>query len=139
MSAVTTCFLIEDDDEDQEIFMLALQRANASVRCVTASNGAEAIDKLTHSEQVVDIIFLDLNMPLMNGKQFLHELKKRQSLQDIPVVIYTTSSEPADREETLRLGVKDFITKPTYISDLVKILSEYFPKADESKKNMPSS
>ena len=91
-----------------------------------AGNGMEAIEKLTSTDQVVDIIFLDLNMPLMNGKQFLRERKKYSSLEHIPVVIYSTSSELADKEETISLGAPDFITKPTYIADLVKVLSKFF-------------
>jgi len=126
MSAVKTCFLVEDDEEDQEIFLLALKHANESVKCIIAGNGLEAIEKLTNTDQVVDIIFLDLNMPLMNGKQFLRERKKYSSLEHIPVVIYSTSSELADKEETLNLGARDFITKPTYIADLVKVLSKFF-------------
>ena len=128
MSALKTCFLVEDDEEDQEIFLLALKHVNESVSCMIAGNGMEAIEKLTSTDQVVDIIFLDLNMPLMNGKQFLRERKKYSSIEHIPVVIYSTSSELADKEETISLGARDFITKPTYIADLVKVLSKFFSK-----------
>jgi len=126
MSALKTCFLVEDDEEDQEIFLLALKHVNESVKCIMAGNGVEAITMLINTAEAVDIIFLDLNMPLMNGKQFLRERKKYSSLANIPVIIYSTSSEPADKDEALSLGARDFITKPTYIADLVKVLSRFF-------------
>lgn len=128
MSANKTCFLVDDDEEDQEIFLIALKHVNESVRCFIAGNGVEAIKMLITTDQVIDIIFLDLNMPLMNGKQFLRERKKYSSLERIPVIIYSTSSELADKEETISLGAQDFITKPTYITDLVSVLSKYFSK-----------
>lgn len=129
MSATRTCFLVDDDEEDQEIFLIALKHVNESVKCLTAGNGREAIEILNSTDQVVDIIFLDLNMPLMNGKQFLRERKKYSSLEHIPVVIFSTSSELADKEETIQLGAQDFITKPSYIADLVSVLSKFFPRS----------
>jgi CheY-like chemotaxis protein len=68
------------------------------------------------------MIFLDLNMPMMNGKEFLQELKKTESFGQIPVIIYTTSSRPEDREQSLQLGASDFLVKPNNYRSLCEQL-----------------
>src|SRR3954447_10691318 len=113
---VKTCFLIDDDIDDQEIFELALKKVDDSIDCVFANDGAEALQKFMNDESFMpDIIFLDLNMPQMNGKQCLSEIKKISRLQHIPVIIYTTTRSDADATETKMLGALDFITKPASI------------------------
>jgi CheY-like chemotaxis protein len=122
-----TCFLIDDDEDDQEIFTLALREADASIRCVTANDGVEALTRLTGDKTFIpDYIFLDLNMPLMNGKECLREIRKHTHLRDVPVIIFSTSSEPHEIEETRRLGANEFITKPPLISSLSRQLAEFF-------------
>ena len=129
MAIDMACFLIDDDEDDREIFTLALEDANRSYKCITAVNGKDALEKL-HADQtfIPDFIFLDLNMPVMNGKQFLKEIKTIPRLAHIPVVIYTTSSYEKDIEETKQLGATHYIVKPSSIDTLTKILSELFQK-----------
>ena len=98
MSKIDLLFLIDDDPDDQHVFAEALSEIDGSVSLLTASNGLEALETLRKgSSRLPDLIFLDLNMPKMNGKQFLKELKSEPNLQDIPVVIYTTSSAKTDK------------------------------------------
>src|ERR1700712_889169 len=120
------CFLIDDDKDDQEIFMLALEDMNIQVSCFTANDGNEALLKFAQDETFLpDYIFLDLNMPRINGKQCLIEIKKIDHLKDVPVIIYSTSSAQKDKMETEMLGATAFITKPSSISEFTKILSTY--------------
>lgn len=127
MESYITCFLVDDDIDDQEIFALALERVDIAIRCTVANDGIEALEKLRGNELFMpQYIFLDLNMPRVNGKQCLAEIKKDSRLGHIPVIIYSTSSDPRDVEETRQLGAAAFITKPSKISDLVRILSEFF-------------
>lgn len=119
-----TCFLIDDDADDQEIFLSVLETISPSVHCITAINGREAIQKLTAEEEKPDLIFLDLNMPLMNGKQFLEACHMLEDCKQIPVIILTTSSDDKTRQEAMRLGARDFITKPDKYSDWSKIIEE---------------
>jgi len=100
---------------------MALAEIDQSMFCVTAKNGLEALEKLKSTEFRPDFIFLDLNMPRMNGKQFLREWL-RISDPTIPVVIYSTSGEDRDVEETKALGAIAFIIKPPRINDLVSSL-----------------
>lgn len=116
--------MIDDDADDQEIFLSVLEDMDPSVHCITACNGQEAIQKLTEEKVRPDLIFLDLNMPLMNGKQFLIACNLIDDCKEIPVIILTTSSDKKSREETLQLGARDYITKPDKYSAWGKIIQE---------------
>ncbi len=119
-----TCFLIDDDPDDQEIFLSVLDSIDPSVKCLTAMNGQEAIKKLGSAEVKPDLIFLDLNMPLMNGKQFLVARNLLVECRHIPVIILTTSSDRSSMEETRQLGAKDYITKPDKFSAWGQVIKE---------------
>lgn len=120
-----TCFLIDDDDDDQEIFSMALSNIDDAIDCVTANDGIDALNKLSSDNTFIpDFIFLDLNMVRMNGRECLVEIKKIQRLQKVPVIIYSTSSEQKDISETKRLGATDYIVKPPSMTQLEKRLEQ---------------
>ncbi|MGV3560218.1 response regulator [Larkinella arboricola] len=124
MNEPVTCFLIDDDEDDQELFTLALKKVDPSLTCVVADDCGEALKKLRQEENFwPQYIFLDLNMPRMHGKQCLIELKKIARIKHIPIIIYSTSSEPKDIQETKALGAADFLTKPPLISTLTARLA----------------
>jgi CheY-like chemotaxis protein len=114
--------LIDDDEDDQEIFLTALGAVSGSIVCTTISSAREALQKLTGKMVTADLIFLDLNMPIMNGQQFLTEIKKNDALKDIPVIVFSTSSHSGMARDAKDLGAHDFITKPDKFNDLVNIL-----------------
>jgi CheY-like chemotaxis protein len=89
---------------------------------MTATNGYEALELLAIANTLPDYIFVDLNMPRMGGMQFLKEIKQHDTLKNIPVIIYSTSSNPADIAKTKELGAVSFITKPSRSSELCKLL-----------------
>ena len=122
----TTCLVVDDDEDDKEIFSLALNEANPDIQCVMASDGLEALAMLNRDNFLPDYIFLDLNMPLMSGKECLAEIRKRPELMHIPVIIFSTSSSQRDILDTHALGASSFITKPPLISTLAERLSEVF-------------
>jgi len=99
-----------------------LQGVNPWIDFVSAGDGYEALKLLKMQTNKPDVIFLDLNMPRMGGKECLEALKKDMHLQDIPVIMYTTSSRSKDIEETMQKGAVCFITKPTNIKELKNIL-----------------
>lgn len=86
--------LVDDDPDDQLIFKDALGELGEDVGCATASNGREALAYLQKMPPP-EVIFLDLNMPVMNGFDFLMHIKDNPLLRKIPIVIYTTSDHPA--------------------------------------------
>ena len=125
----TTAFLIDDDTDDQELFSYAMEKADNSVQCVFANDGVNAIEKINSEKDFIpDYIFIDMNMPRMNGQQCLKELKKIDRLKNIPVFMYSTSAVPSEIEENLKLGATDFILKPTDIKDLTVILGKILSK-----------
>ena len=114
--------LIDDDDDDQEIFVKALADISDSVACSVYSNAQKALQDLIEKKINPDVIFLDLNMPIMNGHQFLIEVKKAENLKSIPVIIFSTSSHIHTIELSKELGAHDFITKPNNFDNLITIL-----------------
>lgn len=118
-------FIADDDQDDQELFIGALQQIDESCTCITAFNGEEAIQKLAAAEMdLPDIIFLDLNMPKINGKQCLAKIKASPALQHIPVIIYSTSADTREMQETEQLGAAFFLQKPNRFNDLCMALEK---------------
>jgi CheY-like chemotaxis protein len=123
------CLFIDDDIDDQEIFSFAVKDLNKPVNLVTAGDGLEALEILKADQTFIpDCIFLDLNMPRMNGKECLPEIRKLPWLKDVPIIIYTTSSEERDKSDTRRLGASDFMTKESSIQLLKNALDRVFQK-----------
>jgi len=126
MTTPIRCLIAEDDVDDQEIFSIAIQELDDPYDCTYTLNGIDALEHLTNGMLLPDYIFLDLNMPRMNGIQCLEEIKKQPRLSHIPVVIYSTSSGQCFIDDALLHGAVTFITKPSRISDLVSILKDFF-------------
>ena len=105
-------FLVDDDIDDQLFFTDALKEIDESIQCDIANNGKDALERLKNLLLLPDILFLDLNMPFMNGYECLSQLKNETRLAGIPVVIFTTSNDPKDVEITHQLGADVFLSKP---------------------------
>lgn len=119
-----TILLADDDNDDAEIFREALHNVDPSVVFNRFDTGAGVFDYLNDSTNTRPaIIFLDLNMPEMNGWQCLAKLKNVQQYADIPVIIYTTSSNPRDFEIARDLNAHGLITKPSNPRVLENILA----------------
>lgn len=118
-------FLLADDDhDDAELFAEALESIDASVTFHHVEDGQAVFTLLNTLGTKPDIIFLDLNMPAMNGWQCLTRLKNDIYLKHIPVVMYSTSSNPRDKEIALELGAHGFITKPSDFKLLKQMLHD---------------
>ena len=116
--------LVDDDKDDRETFQDAFNELNSNNVLMTFKNGLEAIDYLNAIEDVPDIIFLDLNMPIMGGLETLREIRKNKRYKLLSVVIYSTSSSEKDIEETLVAGANIYITKPTNYRVLKDMLTK---------------
>jgi CheY-like chemotaxis protein len=124
MQKIKSVFIVDDDIDDREIFVEAIARIDPDIKCYTARDGEDALTILGNNHiGVPEIIFLDLNMPRMDGRQMLIELKKDAVLKNIPVVIYSTSNSKKDMDETLALGAKRFLAKPSEFGELCTLLS----------------
>lgn len=126
--------LVDDDEDDREFFLQVMEEVLPDVTCETAANGKIALDKLNTTHQRPDLIFLDLNMPLMNGRQFLREIRNYKHLTEIPVVILSTSSDAQTISETIALGAKHFITKPDLLHGWDIALRGFFDNIEKYLK-----
>ncbi|MEP2936109.1 MAG: response regulator [Gilvibacter sp.] len=117
--------------EDDKIETMKLERAMSTLayehEVVTAQNGEIALDYLKETDQLPSIIFLDLNMPKINGIEFLKLLKKDDRLRYLPTVILTTSDNRKDVLECYKTGVAGYILKPlkydAYVSKIEKVVN----------------
>ena len=118
-------FLLADDDsDDAELFGEALTGINPRVEFYHVENGKRLLEFLSSKQdRKPDIIFLDLNMPEISGWQCLTRLKNETVYKDIPVIIYSTSSNPLDKKTAIELGASGFLTKPSNFKLLVKLLN----------------
>ncbi len=124
MTKAKNFLLIDDDPDDQEFFLEAVKEVDNSIQCQAINTCEEALHLLANNTPVLpDIIFLDLNMPRMDGKTCLAEIKKIDKARHIPVVIYSTSSLKKDIEDTKKLGAVYFLTKPSVFSELCNSIS----------------
>ena len=117
---------VDDDQEDREFFCDALREIDPSITCLVAGSGMEALALLENRSSLPDFIFLDINMPMMDGKQCLKALKSIPHLQAIPVIMYSTSTDTREIKECYRLGAVDFLIKPHSYDKLVNDLTSIF-------------
>lgn len=122
--AMKNIYIADDDIDDIEFFQEALAQVNDSAVLASGKNGVELMKKLLYPElPVPEIIFLDINMPLMNGLECLKEIKQHLHLKDIPVVMYTTSALSGTIELAYRLGANLLVEKPSEFEALKNLLA----------------
>jgi CheY-like chemotaxis protein len=119
--------LADDDKEDQELFQEALNETNIPSELTIVNNGKALMEHLKDPELPnPDIIFIDINMPVKNGKQALAEIKADENLKDIPTVMLSTSKNEKEVEETFQAGANLYVPKPNSFSSLIAILKKVF-------------
>ncbi len=115
--------LVEDDRVDIMTIIRALKEINVGNPLVSKENGEEALAHLHNSDNEKPcIILLDLNMPIMNGIEFLQKVKQDHLLKRIPVVVLTTSEEQQDKMSSFNLGVAGYMAKPVDYQQFVAMM-----------------
>lgn len=115
--------LVEDDQVDTMTVIRALKEIHVTNRLVHLENGEEAVSYLRDPESEKPcIILLDLNMPIMNGIEFLQVVKHDDHLRRIPVVVLTTSEEQQDKVNSFNMGVAGYMTKPVDYRQFVEVM-----------------
>lgn len=135
MRLIKTRFLIADDDtDDASLFCEALYHiAPRKMHCLKVENGEELFQFLSHEGRLMpEVIFLDINMPVINGWQCLARLKSDLNYRHIPAIIYTTSSAKRDVELAYDLGAMLFVTKPEDFEELCAILNVFATNEEAS-------
>jgi CheY-like chemotaxis protein len=113
---------VDDDPEDIEIFIEAVKETDGSIKCLVAQNGREAMDIL-HADLIPEFVFLDINMPVINGKVLLTEIRRNKKFEDIPVVMYSTTMDQGEIEEYKKMGANHFLIKQNRFQDLCDAIS----------------
>jgi CheY-like chemotaxis protein len=114
--------LVDDDLDDISLFQEALNEVDALVNLHSAKNGVKALEFLSTQPITPDLIFLDINMPEMNGWRCLTELKSTPLFQRIPVIMYSTSALKKDEQKASSLGAIGIYQKPERFEELKHLL-----------------
>lgn len=133
MTTHKVLMIVEDDMDDRLYFSNAAKEINASNECIGAWNGAQALELLHIAKKLPDFIFIDINMPVMNGLDCLDKLKEDEQLKNIPVIIYTASQYHKNSDYTRELGASSFVTKPV---DLKKLPQLIISAMEQAKQNI---
>jgi CheY-like chemotaxis protein len=119
-------FLVDDDPEDRMIFKLIFDEYNIKRELIEMGDGIELMQYLDtcYRDQLPALIFLDRHMPKMDGLQVLQLLKTNFVYRHIPVVIFSGSRAALDKSEAYKMGANFFITKPSNVNDLRKMVED---------------
>ena len=127
-----TIMLIDDDADDRELFGEALQRVAPHIHFESASGGQMAFELLESKKQhLPELIFLDINMPVIDGWKCLSVLKSNEAFKHIPVIIYSTSAPDGAREAAIRLGALSYVLKPSQFNELKQLLARVVALIDK--------
>ncbi len=117
--------LVEDDEVDVMNVRRAFQRAHVSNPLHVAGNGIEALEMLRGDTLPADrrLVLLDLNMPRMNGIEFLRAVRANATLRSLPIVVLTTSNDERDKVDAYKLNVAGYLLKPVTFTDFVDLMA----------------
>jgi CheY-like chemotaxis protein len=118
---------IDDDPDDTDFFCEALKAVKPEAQCLTANDGLTAL-KILRSDPSPNIIFLDINMPRMSGRELLVQIKKNYKWSQIPIIIYSTAIVPRDEVDYKKLGAHDVVKKHVKFGDLCNALQVIMKK-----------
>jgi CheY-like chemotaxis protein len=120
-----TILYVDDDADDLELVSEVLTEIDPSISCFTACDGREALTVLDQRGVLPDLILLDINMPIMDGRECLGELKKHDRFRNIPVIIYSTTKDPREINKYYEMGAQAFLRKPDSFKQLYASLSGF--------------
>ena len=119
--------MVDDDEDDTDLFEEALKNIDNNIEFYRAHDCSEVISRLKHQQISPEIIFLDINMPDMNGWECLNALKTDKQLSNIPVVMYSTSPLVIDGRKAIIKGALGYLEKPPSYELLMEFLRKLVP------------
>lgn len=111
---------VDDDEDDRDLVCIAITQVDPSLNVLQAANGIQAIELLAQAKEnqtLPCLVILDINMPLMDGKETLAAIKNDEELHLLPVVLFSTSNSPADKRYCAQYGV-ELVTKPSSLHSI---------------------
>ncbi len=119
--------LADDDQDDRQLFQEVLAEIDGNIKLQIVEDGMQLMEILHHPAGVLpDVLFLDLNMPGKNGKECLLEINNNKRLKNLPVIIYSTSGNAKDIEDTYGIGAHRYIRKPNTFSGQISVIQKVF-------------
>jgi len=122
MNRVLKILFIEDDMIEIMKLNRTINKLKLKHKIIEANNGEEGLKILSKKDNLPDIILLDLNMPKMNGIEFLSVLKNDDNLKYIPTIILTTSNNQKDLHECFKIGISGYVLKPLKYEEYIQIV-----------------
>lgn len=135
MLAEKPILLLEDDIVDVMTIKRAIKQLSITNELIVKENGEEGLDYLTHCAELPGLIFLDLNMPKMNGIEFLGAIKPNKKWAQIPIVVLTTSKNEDDKLATFSKGISGYMIKPVdyaQFKDMIETIKRYWNLSEHS-------
>ena len=129
MLANKNILLLEDDVVDVMTIKRAIKQLSISNKLLVKENGVEGVEYLENCDALPGIIFLDINMPKMNGIEFLEIIKKNKDWAQIPIVVLTTSKDQQDKFATFSKGISGYMVKPVdypQFKDMISTIKDYW-------------
>ncbi len=134
-SHINHIVIADDDSDDTYLFREAITQLKETLTVSVVENGEKLIHFLDRN--IPDLIFLDLNMPVMNGQECLQAIRSDQKLEAVPVIIYSTSSNPLFIEQCYAYGANYYVVKP-YSFTTITMLIEKILKMDWTTLTVPA-
>ena len=124
-------FLVDDDEDDRYLFQEALRSVNAAIECRLAYNGEHALRQMLHPDFVLPaLMFVDMNMPRVSGKELLQEIRQIPTFHPVPIIMYSTAGAPAEMKEVVILGAAEFLVKESSFDRLCGQIKEVLLRYD---------
>ncbi len=121
--------MLADDDEDDRLFFIeSVKLVAPNITVDEVANGCDLLTTLEKVKELPDIIFLDLNMPVLHGLDCLKKIRADKKLKRIPVIIYSTSVYKDDVNSTYKAGADCYVSKPSNVSEMRKVLKTLLSK-----------
>ncbi|WP_228027880.1 response regulator [Costertonia aggregata] len=134
--------LVDDDEDDRQFFADALDSLDMNTELVQLTDGEACLEYMNlYKNDGPNLLFLDLNMPIMNGFQCLERIRQQAEFNDVTIAIYSTSGAEKDIDETFNKGANIYLKKPASFQDLKNSLRQViktnwtYQKNDFSKEN----
>lgn len=122
-SDIQSIILADDDRDDCDLFLEALHEVADTVDLTLAKNGLQLLELLNKPDLTLpDLIFLDMNMPYMNGLESLNEIKKNKNLREINIVMFSTSAQDIFVNQAYAMGANVYICKPSSFDKLKRAI-----------------
>lgn len=125
-------FNIDDDSDDREIFRYAVRSVDPSITCISFESGEDLLRHIGRDMPLPDFIFIDINMPKMNGYECVQEIRSKEILNTVKIIMYSTSFNPEDQLRFNQPAV-DFLVKPSEIDSLVRYIKKLAEKSSFTK------